>query len=106
MAEPNIPSSVILHAAGFVTGGTGALGVNAANVASVVRNGAGDYTINLGTEIDPTERVVTIQPVNAAARTPTVQAETDASLQVLTWDAGGLAGDSDFHFAVWRRSVV
>jgi hypothetical protein len=104
MATPNLPNSVQLHAAG-TSDGAGALQAGSANVQSVVRNGVGDYTVTLGTPIDPTTRSLYVQPTGAAMATATINTETSTSFQVLMFTAAGAAFDAGFHFEVSRRSI-
>lgn len=57
-------------------------------VVSVVRNGAGDWTVTLAEEIDPTHRYVILTTVQAAAAQHQIgaAAQTDVAFQVLGFD--------------------
>ena len=103
MAEPNLPGAVYLHAGAFVDSG-GVPGAGAANISGVVRNGVGDYTVTLGTDIDITNRTVKLTLKNAAGEI-SVGAEDDMSVQVLAFDSGGVAADRDFYIEVTRRTI-
>ena len=105
MTTPNIPNSVQFHAAARVTGGTGAT-VSAQNITSVTRNGAGDYTVVLGTEIDPLTRSIQVSIEGAAAGFASVDNQTDAGFDILTFNQAGAATDFDHSFTVQRTAVV
>ena len=106
MSTPNIPNATELHAAGAVTGAAGVLGANAVNIVSVVRNGAGDYTITMAQAIAQATRTIKVQAINAAGRAATVVDTSSTVFEALIWDlAVPGAADSDFYFEVKRRSV-
>jgi hypothetical protein len=77
MSTPNILSSLLLHAAAFVDGPTGALIGEGINIAGFVKNGTGDYSFTWGTEIDqPTQLFTCITPIYPGAGiVPTVAAQ-------------------------------
>lgn len=104
MTTPNLPPAIRVHAAGSVDG-AGALGPGSTNVSGVVRDGAGEYTVTLGTEIDPVNSMVKIQAKGAAFASPSVSTETDSTFKVHMFDAAGAAADSDFDFEVTRHSI-
>ncbi len=88
MGAPNITNPI--HASGrFSTAGVLAASVN---VVSVTRNGAGDYTIILDTEIDPIDRIILAQSTTAG----------DFTVQL---DPGGDA-DSQFTFLSRTAAVL
>lgn len=102
MAPPNLPQGVQLHAAAIVDA-AGNL-VAGANIASVVRNGPGDYTVNLGTAIDRSECVahVTLEGTGDGSISDDFASATDTSRQILGFDTAGAAADQAFYLSVWR----
>ena len=104
MTAPYLGPSFGLHSHAKVTGGTGAI-ANNVNITGAVRNGIGDYTINLGSEIDPTTRSCLITPRSPGIVELAPGGDTDGSLQVLTKDAAGAAADVDFEVTIFRTSV-
>ncbi|HEB28332.1 hypothetical protein LCGC14_1171930 [marine sediment metagenome] len=104
MSEPNIPGSLLVHAAGSVT----SAGLNFFLVnATVTRTGLGIYTIALGTEIARDERVIFCQVNASVARDASVNGAASLpgsfEVRVLT-ELGGLA-DTNFMFVVLRVIV-
>ena len=102
MTSPNL-QGMIVHAAGRVAAG-GAL-TNGINIASVVRNGVGDYTVNLASEIDATQRYIHITPTATdLVHDHVIANDTDASFDV-GCDANnfpGVPADGGFYFMVFR----
>lgn len=104
MTAPFLGPSFGLQSFGKIVGGTGALSAQV-NMTGVVRNGLGDYTLTLGSEIDPSVRHVSITARGAGVPELAPGGDTDNTLQVLTKDAAGAAADVDFEVAVFRTSV-
>jgi len=104
MSEPNL-GRLNLHAYGRVT----AAGVlsNGVNVLSVVKGAAGLYTVNLGSEIDPTQRYVAVGVVGAVGGFGQRDAagDTDSALAPRTFNVAGAATDLDFEFFVYRTNL-
>lgn len=96
-------NSAQLHTAGRISG-AGAVLASAQGTAgfTVVRNGAGDYTITLGEAIDLLERVTTLVG-KSSTFVMNVVAETDTTLQVINFaSTTGAAADGEFQFAIFR----
>jgi len=104
MTAPSLGPTFGLHSAGKVAGATGAL-TSPVNMAQAVRNGAGDYTLTLGTEIDATNRHVSLTLEASGTIELSPAGDTDGTFQVLTKNAAGAATDLDFQVAVFRTSV-
>lgn len=101
MSIPNL-GNLILHAAALVDG-AGAI-LNSTNIVSVVRNGLGDYTFNLGTEIDNAQRHISLTPGEVG--TPTINGVgTDSTINILTFNPAGAAADVGFSIGVFRTSA-
>jgi hypothetical protein len=67
------------------------------------RTGAGVYTITMSEiDVDITECMIIVTPINAAARIATIAHTTDALKGVNIFDAAGAAADSDFSFTIYR----
>jgi hypothetical protein len=88
-----------------VAGGVATLGGTLGGVASVVRNGAGDYTVTLKAPGVPgyaAHGLVPLALINSnffAGIGCTMPAAT--TLRVFTWDAAGVALDASFSFALF-----
>jgi len=104
MTAPFLGPSFGLHAFGKITGGTGALTAQV-NMTNSVRNGAGDYTLTLGSEIDPSVRHVSVTPRGAGTAELAPGGDTDGALQILTKNAAGAAADLDCEVAIFRTAV-
>ena len=104
MTAPYLGPSFGLHSFAKVTGATGAT-LDNVNVAGAVRNGPGDYTITLGSEIDPTTRSCLITPRGAGFVELAPGGDTDATLQILTKNPAGAAADVDFEVSIFRTAV-
>ena len=105
MTAPSLGPTFGLHSAGRVTG-AGVLS-NTVNLTNSVRNGAGDYTLTLGSQIDPTQRCpMAFQNGNSGGSVSVDFAgESDSIVTVKTFDELGLAADRDFSLCVFRTSV-
>lgn len=91
-------------------GAPGALSVNSGHfVNSFTRAGAGDITLSLQADagVDATNRVVILTPIGAAAHIAQLgPASTDTALQVLTFDAAGVAADIPVAVLVVKRRAI
>lgn len=107
MATPNIPNSLRLHAAGRLSADDPPLLTSLVNIASVVRDSAGVYTITMGVEIDPTEYQVVLTNESGGDIFMAVNsvAKTALTFEVNTFDQVGNPDDSAFFFTVLRTAV-
>lgn len=100
MSEPNLyPFSV--HAYGKVS----AAGVltDAVNISGIVKGAAGIYTVNLGSEIDPTQRSVLVSLTGGVAGSANqLSPGTDGTVAPRTFNAAGAATDLDHEITVLR----
>lgn len=69
------------------------------NITSVVRNGAGDYTVTFNFDLLPAD-IAQVQPVTAGRINAVVQVAAANTVQVLTFDAAGVAADGAFNLSV------
>ena len=105
MAAPNL-GNLTLHAYCKVSAATPPVVADPVNIGalSVTRTGAGIWVVNLGTEIDDTQRMVVLTPVMGVdvsiTKNPAVQ--TDSTIGVLAFDVAGAAGDIAWEIAVYR----
>lgn len=100
-----------LHLAGAITGATGAVVRPAANEGerpfTVVRNGAGDYTVTMAADhtLTVTSRGYCFTAIHAAACIVQVAAATETAtvFQILAFDAAGMGLDpTTLYFEVHR----
>ena len=92
-----------------VTGSTGAILGDVWNIATVVRNGAGDYTITYDEDIDATATAYALAPIVSGATSERFHRLTIAvngSCQVLFENSSGTAIDTDFTFLAIGRPAV
>ena len=89
---------IVDASAGFLTFGRGC---------TLTRNGVGDFEINLsdGFELDDSEMMIDLTPINTAGHVVFVLPSTDTAKGVNTFDTGGLAADIDFFFEI-RRLII
>lgn len=93
-----------LEAWALYDGGADTLTVRA-GITGVVKNGPGDYSFTLNTEIDANELMTVITPVTAA-RAASIVNITDAVKQVLVNDLiVPLPADATFYIAFYRVYV-
>lgn len=106
MTAPFLGPSFGLHAFGKITGASGAL-TNPVNMTNSVRNGAGDYTLTLGSEIDATTRhsSLTVRGATDGKAVLEPAGEADGTVNVKTFNTAGAAADVDFEIAVFRTAV-
>lgn len=106
MAAPNIPNSVQVHAACYINAGNPpTLRDGSANIASIVRNGAGDYTLTMGSGAGLNNRTVKLTVVGAVGLA-VVATETDTDIQIVIVDAGNNPVDTiDCYLEVGVHSV-
>lgn len=97
----NYPS--INAACGAVTGGTG-VAIWAAGAATA-RTGAGVYPITLDQGCDSAESSVRVTPRKATFASATVVHTSDTVKTVHTFNAAGVATDSDFDFLVTKAPL-
>lgn len=104
-ASPGALPGMGLYAWVCFAGASGAVKNKSATVTSVVRNGAGDYTINLSAMADTNAMChVVIQPTSSTAATPTVRAIISGtnSATVQTAVAAALTDAADVYVGVYR----
>ena len=95
-------------AGGFVAAG----GPFAGRGATVVAAGAGVYNITTDQQIDPTQKIINVLPLDAAGVIANVTADADAVFQVTTFTlpaglaAGPVAADHDFYFEVKAIDLI
>ena len=102
--KPSI-DNIFLHSGAHVTGATGVMTANT-NVQSIERTGAGLYTVTLGSEIDPTQRYVSliIRTVVAVLfiRVDSTVVQTDLVFGVRVDNIASAATDGDWGLIVTR----
>ena len=77
------------------------------NIASVTQPGAGRYIVNLGSEIDPNERVVVFTPTSSAVIPVHVLAnDTVSSFEVDVRNLAGAQVDNAFNFILFRCAIA
>ena len=105
MTAPNL-GTLNLHAAGKVVGATAALS-DGVNTVDVTHTGVGIFVLNLGTEIDASERHASIVARSGAGSIvqldPAVQ--TDSTIGILCFTNAGAAADIDFDFSIVRTKI-
>lgn len=104
MTAPSLGPTFGLHAFAKITGASGAL-VDTVNMTGSVKNGTGDYTLTIGSEIDPATRHVSITARGAGTVELAPGGDTDGALQILTKNAAGAAADLDCEVAIFRTSL-
>jgi len=99
----SIEQKNVVHSAGSVAGGTGAI-VSGSGFASA-RTGAGVYTITLERQVEQSECQVIVTRRGTALRTYWAVAHTsDAVKTISALDSAGNALDTDFDFVILRTS--
>jgi hypothetical protein len=96
----------LVAAARFATDGTTNGAGFFARGCSVVRNGAGDYTVTIDNgplvgEVDSGEASIHVTP-GTAGITPRVVHTSDSAKQILTINAAAAATDSICEVSIWR----
>lgn len=103
MTQPNV-GSLAVFASGKVDG-AGAL-TDGVNILGVVRNGAGDYTITLGSDLDITQGhlSLTVNQAGTARAQENPAGATDNTRQVLAFAGvnSAVATDTAFSFILMR----
>jgi hypothetical protein len=99
---PPVVPPYVIHAAGRVTGATGALNATQKGFSASVRTGAGDYLLTVGEQIDFLSEGVVGVTLRTADLTCRIVAAGDTTVQVLTRNATPAAADADFDIFVLR----
>lgn len=83
--QPNISPAISLHASAEVSAATPPVVTSNNNIASVTRTGAGIWVVNLATELDLADRIVTLTPIQANHGVLTLDpaVQTDSTIGVL-----------------------